>query len=120
MARILMAEDDRDTQTAARMYLAHVSGHDLTIVGNGRAAVEAALAGNFDLILMDIHMPEMDGYEAIRTLRAQGYTGMIQALTASVMADEQGHAIDAGADGVLSKPIKRGFDQEIAKILRGV
>ena len=120
MARILMAEDDRDTQTAAKMYLAHKGGHDLTIVGNGRAAVEAALAGGFDLILMDIHMPEMDGYEAISTLRAQGYSGVIHALTASVMAEERGNAIDVGANGVLSKPIKRGFDQEIAKILKGV
>lgn len=117
MARILMAEDDDDTQVAAKIFLTRHGGHDLTIVGNGRDAVRVALADSFDLILMDIHMPEMDGYEAIRTLRAQGYTGAIHALTASVLAEERGNAIDAGANGVLSKPLKRGFDQDIAGIL---
>ncbi|HTX51467.1 MAG TPA: response regulator, partial [Caulobacteraceae bacterium] len=86
------------------------AGVDLTCVGNGAEAVEAWRGGGFDLILMDVQMPVMDGLTAIREIRAEerrlGRAPMqIHALTANAMPEHAAASFEAGADGHLTKPI---------------
>jgi CheY-like chemotaxis protein len=77
----------------------------VSAVSSGQEAVDAAASGAFDLILMDCMMPEMDGYEASRQIRAAGGTAPIVALTASVFAEERSACLEAGMIDVLSKPV---------------
>jgi signal transduction histidine kinase/CheY-like chemotaxis protein len=107
-ARVLVAEDGADNQ---RLFAHHLrgAGVNLTIVDNGQAAVDAALqpGANFDLILMDMQMPILDGYAAVTQLRIAGITVPILAVTAHTMTGDREKCIAAGCSGFLSKPFTR-------------
>jgi signal transduction histidine kinase/ActR/RegA family two-component response regulator len=106
--RILLAEDNPVNQKLA-VKLLEKQGHTVTMVGDGRRAVEAFGNGSFDLILMDIHMPGMDGLEAakrIRELEGSAHRTPIIALTALAMAGDREVCLAAGMDGFVAKPIR--------------
>jgi PAS domain S-box-containing protein len=117
--RILLAEDGPDNQRLISLVLKK-AGAEVSIAQNGKEAVEMALATfpgwgrrfddpklPFDLVLMDIQMPGMDGYEATMRLRQEGYTGPIIALSAHATTHAAQRCLDAGCNDYLAKPIDR-------------
>ncbi|MEA3188401.1 MAG: hypothetical protein QOD99_2231, partial [Chthoniobacter sp.] len=108
--RILVAEDNLVNRAVATGVLKK-QGHALVHVSNGREAVEAFSDGCFDLILMDVQMPEMDGFEATRRIRelekATGGHMRIVAMTAHAMAGDRERCIAAGMDDYVSKPLRK-------------
>jgi CheY-like chemotaxis protein len=106
--RVLVAEDNVVNQRVASGLLRR-RGHDVTVVGDGRAAITAVFDENFDVVLMDVQMPEMDGFEATAEIRARekstgGHIRII-AMTAHAMAGDRDRCLRAGMDGYLSKPL---------------
>ena len=112
--RILVAEDQPQNRDLIRRVL-QTRGHRATIVENGRQAVDAATREPFDIVLLDLRMPEMDGYEAARAIRAahgEDRQPKIYALTANVFPEDRGRCTAVGMDGILTKPLdfKELFD----------
>jgi two-component system CheB/CheR fusion protein len=108
-ARILVADDRRDIQTVAQHFL-EAAGAVVSTVNDGRQTVEAALDANsrgapFHVILMDMQMPGLSGFEAVAELRRKGYRRPIIALTAGAMKGDREDCLNAGCDEYLSKPI---------------
>ncbi len=115
-ARILLAEDGPDNQRLIA-YLLRKVGADVTIVGNGRLAFDTALGAwqggrGFDIVLMDMQMPEMDGYQATHALRKAGYDLPILALTAHALMGEREKCMKAGCDDFLTKPLNKAVMME--------
>jgi signal transduction histidine kinase/DNA-binding response OmpR family regulator len=106
IGRVLLAEDGEDNQELLGGHL-RAAGVEVTLAPNGRVAVEHARAGTFDLILMDMQMPELDGYGAARELRLAGVQTPIVALTANAMAEDRAKCISAGCTDYLAKPVER-------------
>jgi signal transduction histidine kinase/DNA-binding NarL/FixJ family response regulator len=102
--RVLLAEDGADNRKLVSALFGRL-GIDHVAVENGAQAVELAAQERFDVILMDIQMPVMDGVTATRRLRALGYEGPIVALTANVMAEDVKRYRESGFTGCVSKPI---------------
>jgi signal transduction histidine kinase/CheY-like chemotaxis protein len=103
---LLLAEDGADNQRLLSAVLKQ-AGLGVTVVGNGREAVETALARDFDLVLMDIQMPVLDGVAATQILRDAGYAVPIVALTANVMKADVQRYREIGCNDVLAKPVER-------------
>ncbi len=110
---VLVAEDVKGNQILMKLMLAKL-GIDVVITEDGNQALQKALSQSFDLILMDMQMPYMSGYEVTRALRQQGYKTPIVALTANAMKGDDLKCIDAGCDGYLTKPIDR---RELPRVL---
>jgi PAS domain S-box-containing protein len=108
--RILLAEDNPVNQKLASLMLTK-AGHMVVVAGNGQETVEKYESGDFDLILMDIQMPEMDGMEATRIIRkseqAAGRRIPIIAMTASAFKKDEDECLRAGMDAYVSKPISK-------------
>ena len=107
--RILLAEDNRVNQTLAVRLLEN-DGHSVDVVGDGRAALEAAIAGTYDVVLMDVQMPGMDGVDATAAIRererAMGRHTPIIAMTAHAMKGDRERCLAAGMDFYLAKPVQ--------------
>ena len=119
--RVLLAEDNQVNQLVASRILEKL-GHQVTVVSSGRQAVSAAQAGKFDVIVMDVQMPEMDGLEATAEIRRwERTTGKhvpIIAMTAHAMKGDRERCLEAGMDGYTSKPIRiKELEQAISKLV---
>jgi two-component system, sensor histidine kinase and response regulator len=118
--RVLVAEDNIINQKYALMVLEN-EGHSVAVVGNGREALAALERESFDLVLMDIHMPDMDGFEATSSIRArERFTGTrtpIIAVTAHAMTGDRDKCLAAGMDAYVSKPIRKSALMEAVSAL---
>jgi CheY-like chemotaxis protein len=107
MAKILLVEDNEMNRDMLSRRLER-RGYEVTMAVDGKQGVEMARAGKFDLVLMDMSLPEIDGWEATRQLRAAPETKTLPiiALTAHAMAGDREKAVEAGADDYDTKPIE--------------
>jgi two-component system sensor histidine kinase/response regulator len=121
IAHVLLAEDNIVNQRVVRGVL-EKQGHNVVVASNGREALEALKQHTFDLVLMDVQMPQMDGFEATRAIRKSEMLTKahipIIALTAHAMKGDQDRCIAAGMDAYLSKPIHAAELFKIVQIYR--
>jgi two-component system sensor histidine kinase/response regulator len=105
-ARVLLAEDDLVNQQVAMAFL-QMAGLDVTLAANGLEAVDSIKRESFDVVLMDMQMPEMDGIHATRAIRLlpQGEKLPVIAMTAAAMDEDRQACLAAGMDAHVSKPI---------------
>jgi signal transduction histidine kinase/CheY-like chemotaxis protein len=119
LLKILLAEDNTVNQKVA-MHMLGKMGHRTTLATNGLEAVEQWRGNDFDLILMDVQMPEMTGLEATRQIRQEEVAGAhipIVAMTASAMSEERDRCLAAGMDDFISKPVSyKIIEQKIAAV----
>ncbi len=117
--KILIAEDNLINQKIALLMLKKFD-QIIDLAENGDIAVEKFKSENYDLVLMDLHMPELDGFEATRKIREieaaenREVKVKIYAMTASSVNDERDNCLEAGMDGYLSKPFR---NEEVMSIL---
>ncbi|MFH1118112.1 MAG: response regulator [Pseudomonadota bacterium] len=109
---ILLAEDNPVNQKMTTLMLSRM-GHDADLAEDGERVVQMARRGGYDLILMDMHLPKLDGLEAARILRAEGLAVPVIAVTASAMKGDRELCLEAGMDDYISKPVSRKTVAEI-------
>ena len=105
--RVLLAEDSQINLSLFKIILERV-GLQVDLAADGQQAVEMACAQKYDLILMDVQMPVLDGLEASRLLRMKGLTTPVIALTAHAANHDRKSCLEAGCDGFLAKPLNQG------------
>lgn len=118
--RILVVEDNMDNYELVRFILER-AGYDVFLAVNGRDGVDAARLQQPDLILMDLGMPEMDGWSAAEKIKSDPATRLIPlyALSAYTLPSDRKRALDAGCDGYLTKPIHmQSFLDAINKVFQ--
>lgn len=115
--KILLAEDAPDNALLLSKNLKHL-GAEVDIASHGREAAQKALEKEYDVILMDIQMPVMDGYEAVKNLRDKQYAVPIVALTAHAMREEREKALASGFNGYVTKPIDKPLLIELLNSLK--
>ncbi len=103
---VLLVDDAADNQTLIGHFLG-LAGANVEFADNGAEGVEKAMAGDYNVVLMDIQMPHVDGYEATRRLRTQGYDKPIIALTAHALKEERDRCLKVGCTDHFTKPIGR-------------
>jgi CheY-like chemotaxis protein len=108
LLRVLVAEDNPMNQRLMQAMLTK-AGFEVVVAENGARAVEACTRDRFDIVLMDLQMPEMDGFEAFAQIRARPETARLPvvALTAHALVEDQRRVEAAGMDGFLTKPVQR-------------
>lgn len=116
-SRVLLAEDDPAIARLAQFHLEQM-GAQVEWAKDGKEAVEKALAGAFDLLLLDIDMPEKDGFEVVAELRKSGYGGLVCAATALTQEDDRKRAIDAGCDKYIPKPYTKRELRDVLNALQ--
>jgi CheY-like chemotaxis protein len=118
--RVLVAEDNEVNQLVISAMLAHL-GHSCEVAGDGLEAIDKVTASNYDLVLMDIHMPNLDGLAAARRIRAlDGPAAQIPiiALTANAMVEDRDAYLEAGMDDHVPKPVEaKVLATTIARVL---
>jgi CheY-like chemotaxis protein/anti-sigma regulatory factor (Ser/Thr protein kinase) len=115
--RVLVAEDNAVNRLVIQ-HMLHKGGHQVSLVTTGREAVESALTGHFDVVLMDVQMPEMNGLEATAAIRARDTGGHLPiiGITAHALLGDRERCLEAGMDDYLSKPVRRRqLDQALAR-----
>jgi len=114
---ILIVDDD---ERIVRMFTRRLKKIGLSIRStiNGKLGLEMATELQPDMILVDIRMPVMDGYEMVSTLREEGYQKLIVACTASVRAEDTETTLKVGCDYFIAKPVGNDFEDTIQKLLR--
>ncbi|WP_236589845.1 ATP-binding protein [Ramlibacter aurantiacus] len=119
-ARLLLAEDNEVNQLVAQRILASLGFTQLTVVENGQDAVRACQEAPFDLVLMDCHMPVLDGWNAARELRRLGVTIPILAFTAAATLGDRDRCLAAGMNDYLTKPVEKAvFAEKLRRWLTG-
>ncbi len=105
--RLLLAEDERELSNALSVILRH-SHYSVDVVDNGADALDYALGGDYDGLILDIMMPKMDGLQVLKALREQGISTPALFLTAKTEVDDRIRGLDTGADDYITKPFDMG------------
>jgi DNA-binding response OmpR family regulator len=113
VARILIIEDEQRIAAFGAKGI-RAEGHLATVVGNGRDGLDQALTGGFDLVVLDIGLPEMDGFEVLDQLRSQGSRVPVIILTARDSVTDTVSGLEGGADDYMPKPFR--FAELMARI----
>ena len=104
--KILIVDDSPDNRVIINLFLKHAGG-EVFEAANGAEALEMALESEFDIVLMDIQMPVLDGYQTMLKLRDASYSKPVIALTANALKEERDRCLSAGFKHYLTKPINR-------------
>lgn len=114
---ILIVDDD---ERIVRMFKRRLKklGYDIHVAVNGVQGYDLAMSIQPDMVLTDIQMPIMDGYEMVRKLRKNGYDKLIVACTASVRAQDTESTFEAGCDFFIAKPVGLSFEDTIENLLK--
>lgn len=120
MAHILVVEDNPDNMKLCRTLLT-LKGHEVTELPSGEGLLETIAARRPDLVLMDIQLPEADGFALLTRIRESAWSSVrVVALTAHAMAGDRDRALEAGFNGYITKPLDvRGFPLQVERALAG-